>query len=324
VTLTAQSAADPSKQVAVNITITSRFSLQLTAPGTVTTSATAAIVATLTPVAGSNPITIINWSLAGTGCSGIACGTLSSVTTQNTGANSSTGADAETANYTAPGSAPTPNTVTITATPLADPTKKAQATILVQPGVGISLTPITATLTVNHRVTLSVQVSGASNSIVNWSVSGVTGGNSSLGQICAVNSNPCTTVTSSSASQVDYVAPASLPFPNPVTVRATSAADGTKSATSQITVINHDVVSVLPGSVTLAPGAVQAFFASVLGTTNQSVVWQLQGTECSNGGACGTIAADGTYTAPGTSPTPNTLQVVAISSDDTAQSGLAT
>ena len=140
ITVTAQSVADPSKKATVNINISSHFTLQLAAPGTVTTSATAVIVATITPVPGSNPSTVIHWSLAGTGCSGNACGTLSSVTTQNAGTNSSTTVDTETANYTAPVVAPAPNSVVITATPLADPTKAAQASILVQPGVGVSIT----------------------------------------------------------------------------------------------------------------------------------------------------------------------------------------
>jgi hypothetical protein len=173
-----------------------------------------------------------------------------------------------------------------------------------------------------------VQVSGTSNgdegSAVIWSVGGIAGGNTSLGQICAANSNPCSLVTgSSSASQVDYLAPGSLPSPNPLTVKAVSVADATKNATAQITIINHDLVSVSPGNVTLAPGAVQTFAANVLGTTNQSVVWQLHGAGCSSAGACGAISSDGTYTAPGTPPVPNTLQVVAISSDDTTQTGAA-
>src|ERR1041384_2543811 len=147
VTIVAQSAADPTKQARVSVTITSHFTLQLTAPGTVVTSATAAIVATLTPASGSNPSTTIHWSLAGTGCAGSACGTLRSVTTQNSGTGDSASADSESANYTAPGNAPTPNSVTITAVPAADPAKQAQATILVQPSVGVSLTPVTTTRT---------------------------------------------------------------------------------------------------------------------------------------------------------------------------------
>ncbi len=53
------------------------------------------------------------------------------------------------------------------------------------------------------------------------------------------------------------------------------------------------------------------------------MVWQIQGTGCSTSGACGTIDANGNYTAPGSAPTPDALQVVAISSDDTTQSGAA-
>ena len=328
VTLTAQSVADPSKRASVSIAITSHFTLQLAAPGTVSTSATAVIVATLTPVSGSNPSAIINWSLSGTGCAGSACGTLSSVTTQTADSSSSAGADTEAADYIAPASAPNPNTVTIIATPLADPSKKAQATIAVQPGIAVSLSPLTATVSANHRLTLFVQVTGTSNSeqssAVTWSVNSVAGGNTSLGQICAVNSNPCSTVAGgSSARQVDYLAPGSLPIPNPLTVRAVSVPDATKNATSQITIINHDLVSVLPGNVSLAPGAEQLFTANVLGTTNQSVVWQLKGGGCGSAGACGAISSGGAYTAPGTPPSPNTFQVLAISADDITQSGTA-
>jgi hypothetical protein len=185
------------------------------------------------------------------------------------------------------------------------------------------VSPSTATLAANHRVTLTAQVNGTSNTGVLWSVNGIAGGNTTFGQICIVGSNPCQTVTSAATSQVDYLAPGAIPSPNPVSATAVSAADSTKSASAQITVINHVLVSVQPGSVTLAPLAVQGFTASVLGTANQNVVWQVQGTACSSAGACGTINASGTYTAPSVPPTPNAIQVVAISSDDTSQSGIA-
>jgi len=231
--------------------------------------------------------------------------------------------DNESANYIAPNSAPSPNMVTITATPQADPTKKVQANIIVQAGVNVSLLPISATVAANHLLAISVQVNGSSNPVVNWTVNGLASGNASQGQICAVNSTPCTELTASGASQVDYVAPGALPLPNPVTIRATSAADSTKSATAEISVINHVLVSVLPGNVVLAPGAIEPFSASILGTTNQSVVWQLRGAGCGASGACGTISVGGSYTAPSTPPTPNTFQVVAISADYITQSGTA-
>ena len=96
------------------------------------------------------------------------------------------------------------------------------------------------------------------------------------------------------------------------------------SASAQITILNHVVVTVQPASATLAPLAVQGFTATVIGTTDQRVVWQVQGTACAGGAAvCGSIAHNGAYTAPETAPSPNSMQVVAISSDDTSQSGSA-
>ncbi|GAC1670135.1 MAG: hypothetical protein NVS9B4_26160 [Candidatus Acidiferrum sp.] len=106
-------------------------------------------------------------------------------------------------------------------------------------------------------------------------------------------------------------------------VQAISAADPSKSATSRITVINHVLVTVLPGNVTLTPLAMQLFSATVLGASNQSVIWQIQGTACGEAGVCGVIANNGIYTAPRSAPAPDSFQVMAVSLDDTAQSGTA-
>lgn len=81
--------------------------------------------------------------------------------------------------------------------------------------MGISLQPPSATLAVGHRVTFAVQATGLANTAVNWSVSGIAGGSTALGQICVVSSNPCAPATTSSASQVDYLAPAFAKPPGP-------------------------------------------------------------------------------------------------------------
>ena len=318
-TITAQSVADSSKQATAAITFTSNFTLQIAAPQGVPAGSSATVVATLTPVPGSDPSTILSWTLSGPGCSGTACGTLTVITTQGAGGT----VTQDTATYTAPSSAPNPDTITVTVTPQADPSKKAQATMAVQPGINVSVTPATDTLAANHRVTLTAQVFGTTNTGVSWSVNGIAGGNATLGQICVVASSPCQPVTSTSALQVDYLAPGAIPQPSPVSVMATSAADNTKTASAQITVINHVLVSVQPQSITLAPLAVQAFTATVLGTSNQSVVWQVQGSACASAEVCGVVDAMGDYTAPGSPPSPDAIQVVAISSDDTTQSGSA-
>ena len=317
VTISGTSAADSTKQNSASVTVTSNFTLQLSAPPSVPTSATVAIVATLTALAGSSPKNGLSWNLSGTGCAGSACGILSVITTQSTGGNSV----ADSANYTAPASAPQPSTVVVTVTAQADPSKKAQATILIQSGAGILILPFTATLAGNHRVTLSLTENGVSGAL-NWIVNGFAGGNTVVGQICVMGSSPCESVSSGTALQVDYIAPGAIPSPNPVSVVASSAISSQITASSQITVINHILVSVQPNNVTLPPLGVQGFTASILGTANQSVVWQVQGTGCA-GGLCGTITPSGAYTAPSIPPTPNALQIVAVSEDDATQSGAA-
>src|SRR5258705_5972816 len=227
------------------------------------------------------------------------------------------------ATYAAPPTPPNPNIVTISITPQADPSKKAQAAITIQPGVGVTLSPGAVTLSGNHRVGLTAQVFGSANNAVTWAVNGIANGNGTVGQFRVLPSNPCQPLASSNNLQVDYQAPGAIPTPNPVTVRATSLADLTRSATAQITVINHDVVTVLPSAATLAPLAVQQFVATVLGSANQSVVWQIQGSPCSVPGACGAIDTNGIYTAPGSAPFPNRFPVVPLRAHDPLQSGVA-
>jgi hypothetical protein len=322
VTLTARSVADSSRQVSASITITSNFLLLLSVPTTVAASSTATFIATLKPAPGSNPSTVLSWSLSGSGCNGALCGTLSVVTEQSAGGN----VTAASASYTAPIASPAPNIIVVTVTPLADPSKAVQQQFSIQgvsAGISVTVSPATATRAINHHLTLTAQVSGAANTNVIWNVNGLAGGNIAVGQICVVASNPCQLITNGTALQVDYVAPFAVPTPDPVTVQAVSVADATKSGTSEVTIINHVLVTVLPGSALLAPLGVQPFVATVLGTDNQNVVWQIQGAGCSPAGICGAITPLGVYTAPGGAPAPDALQVVAISSEDPSQSGTA-
>jgi hypothetical protein len=319
VSLIATSAADPSKQSMVNVTITSHFTLQLSAPTNLAPGTTSSLVAVLTPVAGSNPNTTLTWSLSGNGCVGSACGILTVTTTQAAGAVPME----NTAVYTAPLTAPQPDTVLVTVTPLADPRKQVQANITIQAGNSIGISPAASTVVANGRVTLTASQGGSSSGSFTWNVNGIPGGNTTFGQICAVASSPCQAVTSSSATQVDYVAPGSIPSPNPFPIGVSSTANPSLSAFAEVTIINHVVVSVLPNSVTLPPLGVQNFTVTVLGTTNQNVIWQIQGTGCGTVGSCGAIDSSGNYNAPGIPPSPNNLRVVATSQYDSTQSASA-
>ena len=319
VTLIATSVADPSRQSAAHLTITSHFTLQISAPAGIPAGTSSSLVAVLTPASGSNPSTVLSWAVTGSGCAGSACGVLTVTTTQAAGGVPI----ANTAVYTAPVTPPQPSSVLITVTPQADPGKRVQANITIQPGASISISPPTATVAANHRITLSAALGGSTGESLSWSVNGMPGGNLTFGQICVTNSNPCQPFISGIATQVDYIAPGSIPSPNPVPITVSSAANPSLSASAQITVMNHVLVSVLPNSVTLAPMGVESFTVSVLGTSNQNVLWQIQGTGCGAPGSCGSVNFDGTYTAPAIPPIPNTLKVVALSQDDQTQTGYA-
>jgi hypothetical protein len=314
VTLTATSVADPSRRAAAVIIVTSNFTFSVTGPSSLASGASAGFTATLTPAPNSSPSPEISWRLSGAGCSGAACGTI---------AVTGTGASAT---YTAPVAAPSPNVVSIAATPAADPSKSASLglTITSVTSVGVSLAPASATLSLNHRQTFTAQVQNAANSAVTWEVNGAAGGSAVLGQVCVVGSSPCQAVTSANAGGIDYIAPSAVPSPNPVTLSVVSQADPTKSASSSITILPHVIVSVAPPSATLAPGASQAFAASVAGTSNQQVTWSISGAACSAAGApCGNVDATGLYHAPAVAPSPNTLDIVATSSEDTSRAAIA-
>src|SRR5882672_283312 len=90
-------------------------------------------------------------------------------------------------------------------------------------GVSVSVSPTTANIRAGDSYTFKATVSGTSNTNVTWSVNGTSGGSTTIGTI-DVNGK--------------YVAPANLPSPGNVTVKATSAADVSASGTSSVTLLN--------------------------------------------------------------------------------------
>lgn len=318
VSVVATSAADSSRQSTATVHLTSSFTLTVSGPASLPTGGLAQITATLTAVAGSNPNPALTWNLSGPGCSSSACGVLSPSTSILSNGNVFT----TTASYAAPSAAPSPANVNISVASVADSSKSAILAISLAQGVSVALSPASAARATLHRLTLTVQVSGTSNTGVTWTANGILGGNTSVGQICAAGSSPCQSVTTSSAAQVDYLAPGALLSSNPVMIQAASQADPSRIGWAQITVIAHIVVSVTPSSVTLSPSATQPFAATVLGTDNQNVIWQIQGAACA-AQPCGSISASGLYTAPLAAPSPNSIQVIAVSSEDVSQSGSA-
>ncbi len=205
--------------------------------------------------------------------------------------------------YTAPASVPSPATVVLNATSAADPSASstAQVTILAAPvPINVSVSPGTASLNLLQQLQFTATVSGTANQAVSWAVNGITGGNSTVGTIDAAGV---------------YTAPAVVPSPATVTVRATSVADNTKSGTASVTLLPTSSISITPTATTVQVGLGAQFFATVSGLANTAVIWAVNGIAGGNT-TVGTINANGLYFAPAAAPTPNPVNVTATSVAD--------
>ena len=237
--------------------------------------------------------TAVTWSVSGAGCTGAACGTISS-----------------NGLYASPASVPTPAEVSVKATSVADPTKSASASVTIVAAVAVllSISPASASVPTTGTQLFNASVTGTSNTAVNWSLSGTGCSGSSCGTI------------STSASSAVYSAPSLAPSPATVIVIATSVADPTKSASASVAVVPVVAVTVNPPNASVPTGTTQQFNASLTGTSNTALAWSVTGAGCS-GVACGTINSSGLYTAPAAGPSPAAVTVTATSVADPTKSG---
>jgi uncharacterized membrane protein YgcG len=150
-------------------------------------------------------------------------------------------------------------------------------------------------------------VTNTQNTAVSWQVNGIAGGNATVG-----------TVTSAGL----YTAPAVIPSPATVTVKAVSAADPTQSGSASVTIAPVSV-SVSPAVATLPVLGTQPFVATVLYSSNTAVTWQVNGVAGGNA-SVGTVSSSGVYTAPASVPSPAAVTVTAVSVAQPSQSGSAT
>lgn len=322
VTVTATSVADTSKSGSATATITCSASASISPrSASLAVGQMQPFTATFCAAAGTSVVWDVNGIVAGNS-------TLGTITP--TGAN--------TATYTAPAGIPPSNPVTIHATatpaPAGPVTVSAVVTITATVAVAVSVSPAMATVAIGQRATFTPTVTNTSDTTVTWSVNGIANGNVLVGQVCEAGSNPCVAPTTPGGGNIDYLAPASVPATNPVTLTATSHADPSYSGTALIS------ISSAPGSVVVAvsplyafvppssgSSSTQQFSAQVTGTTNTNVAWSVQsavaGQGCA-GPACGSISASGLYSAPGSAPSPNAISIVATSEADLTTSASAT
>jgi len=161
-------------------------------------------------------------------------------------------------------------------------------------GVQVSVSPPTANIRAGDSFPFSAAVSGSTNTIVSWSITGTAGSPPVIGTISASG---------------NYTAPATLPNPNFITVRATSAADTSASGSSSVTLLNPTPIvtginpsSVGTGNFTLTltgskfvAGAQVLFGTTPLQTTFGSAT-QLTAT--------GSASSSGTYAVSVSNPSP--------------------
>ena len=282
-----------SNAATLNVAAAAGVSITVSPNSTMTVTAGAAQQFAATVTGTSN--TAVTWSVGGAGCSGAACGTISGGGL-----------------YTAPSSVPSPATLSVTVTSVADPTKSASAnvTVVVATAVLMSISPTSASVPAAGIGSFTATVTGTSNTAVAWSLNGAGCSGSSCGAL------------STSALSAVYTAPLVAPAPASINVVATSMADATKSASASVTIMSGIVVTVTPTSTSILTGATQQLNASVVGTSNTTVTWTVQGAGCS-AAACGTVDNTGLYAAPPAVPSPAAVTVMATSSADPTKTSSA-
>ena len=82
-------------------------------------------------------------------------------------------------------------------------------------------------------------------------------------------------------------------------------------------------VTISPALVTLATLATQQFTATVTGTTNSAVTWQVNGA-AGGSSTAGLVSTNGLYFGPQAVPSPASLSVTAVSQADPTKSASAT
>jgi hypothetical protein len=168
-----------------------------------------------------------------------------------------------------------------------------------QNGASVSVTPPSASVRVGQMQTFAASVSGASGGVT-WSVNDVPGGDGSVGTI---------------DTSGRYLAPAAVPGPDVVTVRATSVAVPTASGSAAVTVLPlPSIISASPSSFPAGPFTLTVNGA---GFTSGAVV-SFGGTALPT-----TFVSSAKLTAAGTASATGSVPVVATMSDGTVSNSVS-
>ena len=238
---------------------------------------------------------------------GTACGTFNPASTSSGAATT----------YSAPATAPTGGSVTITATAVSDSTKFAAGAVTFPISVDFGAVP-PASLPLSGTASIcAVITNDSANAGVTWSC--MPGGSCGLFSLSSTASGTTTV----------YTAPATVPTGGSVTITATSVTDTTKSK-SQTVSITPPVIAIT--LTTSPPGAlVIATTASIVATTVNDPATTPVNWSCTPMGSCGSFnpvaTASGAatlYTAPSTPPTGGSVTITATSATDPTKTASAT
>ncbi len=320
VTVQATSVADASKTATSTVTITSDIRVTAAPTGTaVELGATQLFQATVTSA--GQPSTAVNWavngSAPGSDCPAAACGTVSAGGL-----------------FTAPRILPSPPSVVLTATSIADPSRSAAVTATVTGHFAFSVSgpsSVNAATSANFAATLTPQPNSNPAAAISWSVSGTGCAGAACGSIAA----------SGSGAAATYTAPAAAPSPNQVTLTATPLADPSKAASLSIMLVASTnggiTIALAPAAATLSVIHRQTFTAQISGSPGSGVVWQvnaISGGNATVGQVCvvnsspcqavtSAVAGSVDYLAPSAVPAPNPVTLRVISQDDPTKSAVA-
>lgn len=207
--------------------------------------------------------------------------------------------------YTAPATPPTPNTVTLKAVSVVDPSRAATASVTVVNPVPtlVSISPTTVD-------------AGSPDTTLT-----VTGADFTPQSMVQLDDILLATAFESGTQLTALVPAAELTSPGtlPVTVMTPGPGGGTSNPVD-LTV--RALVAVSPSQRTLSVNQTQQFTATVAESSDQSVTWSVN--DIPGGDATvGTISETGIYIAPAAVPVPDSVTVKATSVADPAKSGTA-
>jgi uncharacterized protein (DUF1800 family) len=211
--------------------------------------------------------------------------------------------------YTAPPVVPTPNSIQITATSVADTTLSGNSAV-----------------TLENPLAVLSEVDPGSASIGTFTIT-VTGSSFLSGAVIDFNGQPLQTTFVSSTQLTATVAAAASQVGNvPITVVNPNPGSAPSNALNLLlTQPNSNIsVSVAPPSASMqVAGGSQAFTATVKGATDQTVTWEVNGIQGGDA-QVGYISTSGVYVAPDNLPSGNSVTVTAVPEADTTKSGNAT